>query len=139
MLWNFSIRDAYKWNWPPPSFMNLGHIGNKIAFKTSYVRKILIFMLCVYFVSVCLKVQKWTQTDIKVTFHPPTHYSPWNFLPSSVKKWTQTDIKFTFHQTHHPPKVFGVNERYGHNKTFFLLWCYGIDLAPIKRYCQFFF
>ena len=24
--------------------------------------------LCVHFVSVCLKVQKWTQTDTKVTF-----------------------------------------------------------------------
>ena len=29
-----------------------------------------IVKLCVHFVSVCLKVQNWTQTDAKVIFHP---------------------------------------------------------------------
>ena len=27
--------------------------------------------LCVHFVSVSLKVKKWTQTDTKVSHHPP--------------------------------------------------------------------
>ena len=36
--------------------------------------------LCVY-VSVCLKDQKWTQTDTKVTLHPP----PENFFWSQMK------------------------------------------------------
>ena len=28
----------------------------------------------VHFVSLCLKVQKGTQTDTKVSHHPPTHH-----------------------------------------------------------------
>ena len=45
------------------------------------------------------------------------------------------------HPATHPPtrKLFLVsNERYGQNKTF-LLQCYGIDFAPIKRYHPFCF
>ena len=65
-------------------------------------------------------------------------------VSESLRKWTQTDTKVTFHPpptTHHPPtrKLFLVsNERYGKNKTF-LLWWYGIDFALIKRYCPFCF
>ena len=62
--------------------------------------------------SVCLKVWKRTQTDTKVTFHPPAIATRKLFLVS--------------------------NERYGQNKTF-LLWCYGIDCAPIKRNSPFCF
>ena len=39
-----------------------------------------------------------------------------------------------------PPtrKLFLVsNEKFGENRSF-LLWCYGIDFAPIKSYCPFF-
>ena len=51
--------------------------------------------------------QKWTQTDTKVTFHPPTM------------------------------KLFLVSyERYGQINTF-LLQYYGTDFASIKRYDQF--
>ena len=59
-----------------------------------------------------LKVQKWTQNDTKVTFQP--------------------------HTAHPPPtrKLFLVSN--GQNKTF-LLRCYGIDFAPIKRYHSFCF
>ena len=39
-----------------------------------------IVKLCVHFVSVCLKVQKWRQTETKVTFHPPE-----NFFLSQMK------------------------------------------------------
>ena len=58
-------------------------------------------------------------------------------VSKSLRKWTQTDTKVTFH----PPtrKLFLIsNERYGKNKTFLLRW-YGIDFAPIKRYCPFCF
>ena len=47
-----------------------------------------------------------------------------------------------YNHTDHPPthsQLFLVsNERYGKNKTF-LLRCYGIDFAPIKRYNSFCF
>ena len=72
-------------------------------------------ILCL--VSVCLKVQKWTQTDTKVTFHPPPPPPP----PPATRKL-----------------FLVLNERYDQNKTF-LLWCYGIDFAPIKRYHPFCF
>ena len=58
----------------------------------------------------------------------------------SLKKLTQTDTKVIF-QAPPPPtrKLFLVsNERYGQNKTF-LLQCYCIDFAPIKRYRPFCF
>ena len=64
------------------------------------------------FCVLCLKVQKWTQTDTKVTFHLPPPTTRKLFLIS--------------------------NERYGKNKTFLLRW-YGIDFALIKRYRQFCF
>ena len=63
-------------------------------------------------------------------------------VSKTLRKWTQTDTKVTFHPppaTHPPPtrKLFLVsNERYGKNKTFLLRW-YGIDFAPIKRYRHF--
>ena len=46
-----------------------------------YVTKIV--KLCVNFVSVYLKVQKWTQTDTKVTLHPPP--PPGNFYWCQMK------------------------------------------------------
>ena len=44
----------------------------------------IIVKLCVHFVSVCLKVKKWTQTDTKVTLHP-THPPPGNFFWCQMK------------------------------------------------------
>ena len=61
--------------------------------------------------------------------------SSWNF-----KNGHRLSLK-SFFTSHNPSttqqKTFFVsNERYGQNKTF-LLWCYGIDFAPIKWYHQF--
>ena len=45
-------------------------------------------------------------------------------VSKSLRKWTQTDTKVTFHPPTHPPvtrKLFLIsNERYGKNKTFLL-------------------
>ena len=58
--------------------------------------------------------------------------------PKSLRKWTQTDTKVTFHPP--PTRKLNLvsNKRYGKNKTFLLRW-YGIDFAPIKRYRPFCF
>ena len=42
--------------------------------------KVTLVSVCVHFVSVCLKVQKWRQTETKVIFHPPE-----NFFLSQMK------------------------------------------------------
>ena len=68
--------------------------------------------LCVHFVSMChvSRSQKWTQTDTKVTFHPPP--------PPTMKLFLVS------------------NERYGQKNTFLLRY-YGTNFASIKRYDQF--
>ena len=48
------------------------------------------------------------------------------------KDWQQNHFSF------HPTSMQETNERYGKNMTF-LHRCYGIDFAPIKRYCPFCF
>ena len=56
-----------------------------------------------------------------------------------ISKWTQTDTKVTFHPPHPPPtmKLFLIsNERYGQKNTFLLRY-YGTNFASIKRYDQF--
>ena len=72
----------------------------------------IIVKLCVHFVSMChvSRSQKWTQTDTKVTFHPPP--------PPTMKLFLVS------------------NERYGQKNTFLLRY-YGTDFASIKRYDQF--
>ena len=104
---------GYTVKWQKIKFLiylkNVLIIHTQSLYLSTY-RYFLIVKLCVHFVSVCLSVQKWTQTETKVTFHPPVHQK--TFLVS--------------------------NERYGRNKTF-LLRCYGIDFAPIKRYHPFYF
>ena len=62
----------------------------------------LIVKLCVHFVSVCLKVQKWIQIDTKVTFHPTNQ--PENFFCCQMK---------------------------GMAKIIFFLQYYGIDFAQL--------
>ena len=48
-----------------------------------------IVKLCVHFVSVCIKVQKWRQTETKVTFHPPE-----NFFLSQMKGMAKIRLFF---------------------------------------------
>ena len=47
--------------------------------------------LDVCFVSVCLKVQKWTHTDTKVTFHP----LPENFFWSQIKGMAKIRLSYS--------------------------------------------
>ena len=67
----------------------------------------------------------------------------WSLIFDLWKNGHRLTLKSLFTCHHHPPpttrNLFLVsNERYGQNKTF-LLRCYGIDFAPIKRYCPFCF
>ena len=67
-------------NLPPILYRNLG--------ATSIEKITKIVKLCVHF-CVCVSkiLRKWTQTDTKVTFHPPptTHPPPGNFFWSQMK------------------------------------------------------
>ena len=65
--------------------------------------------------------------------------NPLPFLSECLFFWTKKNLEF-FSDTYLPlpPTTYFLvsNERNGKNKTF-LLQCYGIDFAPIKRYRQF--
>ena len=56
----------------PPLMVGLSPMQNKVIWFMGFISFIVFVMLCVNFVSVCLKDQKWPQTDTKVTLHPPS-------------------------------------------------------------------
>ena len=81
---------------PPPLLWNFF-----IFFNTSLIQRNFCQALCPFcvHVSVCLKVQNWTQTDTKVTFHPPpppaTQHPPENFFWSQMKGMTKIRLLYS--------------------------------------------
>ena len=50
-------------------------IGTLVTLSTPQIKKTDVVKLCVHFcVCVSKSSRKWTQTDTKVTFHPPTRH-----------------------------------------------------------------
>ena len=81
------------------------HLIPKSTISGSGIQKIV--KLCVHFVSMCLKVQKWTQTDTKSHFsHTTTTHPPGNFFLNKtfLLQWHGVDLALI--KRYHPFCLF---------------------------------